>query len=94
MVSFTFNANGTMQSKAAGYDLTATSGKATTYTYDAYGNLTSGTDARGRQTTYIHDTLGRRTSTTAPAGGVTTNTYDALGAGASKREIWICFGVE
>jgi hypothetical protein len=28
-----FNANGTMQSRAVGYDLTTTPGKATSYTY-------------------------------------------------------------
>src|SRR5579883_2518764 len=79
VVSFTFNANGTMASKAVGYDLTATAGAATAYTYDQYGNMTSQTDALGRQTTYTYDTLGRLLTTTAPAGGTTTNTYDALG---------------
>ena len=79
VASFTFNAIGTVSSQALGYDLTAVSGAATGYTYDAYGNLTSKTDPLGRQTQYSYDTLGRRTSTTAPAGGTTTNTYDALG---------------
>jgi RHS repeat-associated protein len=79
VVSFTFNANGTMASKAVGYDLTQTSGKATTYTYDQYGNLASETDALGRQTTYVYDNLGRKTSMTAPGGGATTYDYDALG---------------
>ncbi len=36
--SFAFNPDGTMQAGAIGYDLTQTPGKATTYTYDAYGN--------------------------------------------------------
>jgi YD repeat-containing protein len=62
--SFTFNANGTQKAKAVGYDLTSTPGKATTYTYDLYGNLASQTDALGRQTTYIYDQLGRQTSMT------------------------------
>jgi RHS repeat-associated protein len=79
VVSFTFNTNGTMTSKAVGYDLSVTSGKATIYTYDQYGNLTGETDALGRQTTYVYDTLGRKTSMTAPGGGTTTYTYDALG---------------
>ena len=79
VVSFTFNANGTMASKAVGYDLTQTPGKATTYTYDQYGNLSSQTDALGRQTTYVYDNLGRKTSTTPPGGGATTYDYDALG---------------
>lgn len=68
-----------MAAKAVGYDLTATTGTATSYIYDQYGNMTSQTDALGRQTAYTYDTLGRLTTTTPPAGGVTTNTYDALG---------------
>ncbi len=79
VVSFTFNANGTTAAKAVGYDLTATSGVSTAYTYDAYGNMTGQTDALGRQTQYTYDTLGRLSLTTAPVGGTTTNTYDALG---------------
>jgi YD repeat-containing protein len=80
VVSFTFNANGTMQSKAVGYDLTATPGKATSYTYDQYGNLTGETDALGRQTTYVYDNMGRKTSMTPPSPTpATTYTYDALG---------------
>jgi len=67
-----------MAAKAVGYDLTATSGVSTAYTYDAYGNMTGQTDALGRQTQYTYDTLGRLNSTTAPAGGTTTNAYDAL----------------
>jgi RHS repeat-associated protein len=79
VVSFTFNANGTVASNLVGYDLTAAPGKATTYTYDAYGNMTSATDPLGRQTTYTYDTLGRLQTRTAPAGGTTTNTYDLAG---------------
>jgi len=79
VVSFTFNANGTMAAKAVGYDLTAASGKATAYTYDSYGNLASETDALGRKTSYTYDTLGRKTSMTTPAGGTTTYSYDVLG---------------
>jgi YD repeat-containing protein len=85
-VSYTFNANGTMQAKAVGYDLTVTSGKATTYTYDAYGNLASETDPLGQVTTYTYDALGRRKTITPPipagstaAAITTTYTYDALG---------------
>ena len=79
VVSFTFNANGTMAAKAVGYDLTATPGKATTYTYDPYGNLASETDALGRQTAYTYDSLGGKTSVTPPSGGASTYDYDALG---------------
>ena len=86
VVSFTFNANGTMASKAVGYDLTQTSDAATKYTYDQYGNLQTQTDPLGNTTTYSYDSLGRKISMTLPARvnpslpGATTNyTYDALG---------------
>jgi RHS repeat-associated protein len=81
VVSFTYNANGTMAAKAVGYDLNVTSGKATTYTYDQYGNLQTVTYPTTPATTatYVYDTLGRKTSMTAPGGGTTTYDYDALG---------------
>ncbi|MBZ5726561.1 MAG: hypothetical protein LAP87_16365 [Acidobacteriia bacterium] len=68
-----------MAAKSVGYDLTATPGHASTYTYDQYGNLASETDALGRQTAYTYDSLGRKTSVTPPSGGATTYDYDALG---------------
>ncbi len=74
IVNFHFNANGTMQAKAVGRPLS----QATTYTYDAYGNLTSETDPLTRQTQYVYDNLGRRTSMTTPAGATTTYEYDLL----------------
>ena len=55
VVSFTFNTNGTMASKAVGYDLTQTPSAAIQYTYDTYGNLAGETDAVGRLTTYFYD---------------------------------------
>ena len=86
VVSFTFNANGTMASKAVGYDLTQTSDAATKYTYDQYGNLQTQTDPLGNATTYSYDNLGRKISMTLPArvnpsapGASTNYTYDALG---------------
>jgi RHS repeat-associated protein len=79
VVSFTFNANGTMASKAVGWDLSTTAGKSTAYSYDAYGNLTGETDALGRTTSYVYDTLGRKTSMTPPGATATTYQYDALG---------------
>jgi RHS repeat-associated protein len=80
VVSFTFNANGTMAAKAVGYDLTQTPGAATTYVYDTYGNLQRQTDPLGAVTAYTYDNLGRKTSMTPPAPAApTTYTYDALG---------------
>jgi RHS repeat-associated protein len=81
VVSFSFNANGTMASKAVGYNLAipADSGKATTYSYDGYGNLTGEIDGLGRQTTYEYDTLGRKKSVTPPDAPATAYAYDALG---------------
>ena len=81
IVSFTFNANGTMATKAVGYDLANPPEAATTYTYDPYGNLASQTDALRRQTTYTYDGYGRLQTTTPPipagataASVTTTNT--------------------
>jgi RHS repeat-associated protein len=80
VVSFTFNANGTMAAKAVGYDLTQTPGAATTYVYDTYGNLQRQTDPLGAVTAYTYDNLGRKTSMTPPSPAApTTYTYDALG---------------
>jgi RHS repeat-associated protein len=88
VVSFSFNANGTMAAKAVGYDLTATPAAATTYTYDPYGNLASETlpndpnypSSPPRTTTYTYDNLGRKTSMTPPSpAAATTYAYDALG---------------
>jgi YD repeat-containing protein len=80
VVSFQSNQNGTMASKAVGYDLAATSGKATTYTYDPYGNLQSETVPTDpvRQTTYVYNTLGRKRFVKAPGGDTTTYDYDDL----------------
>ena len=88
VVSSTFNANGTMAAEAVGYDLTATAGAATTYTYDAYGNLTGETDPLSRHTQCSYDTLGRLVTTTPPAGGTTTSTYDALGILPTSPRRW------
>jgi RHS repeat-associated protein len=77
--SFAFNPDGTMQAGAIGYDLTQTPGKATTYTYDTYGNMLSKTDALNRTTSWTYDSLGRKLTQTDPSTAVTHFTYDALG---------------
>ncbi len=48
----------TVSRKAVGYDLTTSPSKATTHTYDVYGNLASRTDALGRLTTSTYAGLG------------------------------------
>ena len=90
--SFHFNADGTKQADAPGFDLSAVPGKATTYTYDANGSLASETDPLGRVTSYNYDNLGLLRSVTrplpAPTGGLalaapvsntTTYLYDDFG---------------
>jgi RHS repeat-associated protein len=84
--SFHYNSNGTKQADAVGYDLTVAPNRATTYTYDSSGNLTSRTDPLGRQTLYTYDNLGRTqtmtppppTPFTDPATITTTYRYDLL----------------
>ncbi len=64
VVSFTFNPNGTMAKKAVGYDLTPNPEKATTYTYDTYGNQISVTDPKLHTTQQGYDARRRLTKTT------------------------------
>ena len=49
----------------------------TTYGYDAYGNLTSTTDALGNATSASYDADGNETSTTDANGSTTTTSYNA-----------------
>lgn len=56
---------------------TAPNGAATSYNYNAFGNVTQSTNALGHVTQYGYDSLGRLTSVTQPNGVVTTYTYDA-----------------
>ena len=53
------------------------SGESMRYTYDAYGNRTSVTDANGHTTWFAYDEKGRLAFTTNALGCVTSNTYDA-----------------
>jgi RHS repeat-associated protein/uncharacterized repeat protein (TIGR01451 family) len=90
--SFHYNPDGTKQADALGFDLTVLPTKATTYTYDANGNLASETDPLGRTTSYSYDNLGLPRSLTrplpaptghAPTGSTASNTtsylYDDFG---------------
>ena len=85
LFSFQFNTNGTLAAGANGFDITQSPAHASQFTYDAYGDLASKTDALGRTTTYAYDSLGRKTSMTKPipagstaAAATTTYQYDAL----------------
>jgi YD repeat-containing protein len=53
--------------------------RATTTTYDAYGDLASVTDPLGNVSKYTYDALGDRITLTNPAGVTTAYTYDAAG---------------
>ena len=87
LASFLFNADSTLAAGAIGYDITAQPAKASQFTYDTNGNLTSRTDALGRTTSYTYDSLGRKATMTVPlltpgtsvAAATTTYTYDTLG---------------
>jgi RHS repeat-associated protein len=87
LASFIFNANGTLQAGAIGYDITAQPTAASQFTYDSNGNMTGRTDALGRLTSYTYDSLGNKLTTTLPlpnanssaAAATTTYTYDAFG---------------
>jgi RHS repeat-associated protein len=87
LASFIFNANGTLQAGAIGYDISAQPTAASQFTYDANGNMAGRTDALGRFTSYTYDSLGNKLTTTLPlpnsnssaAATTTTYTYDAFG---------------
>ncbi|MFD8308906.1 polymorphic toxin-type HINT domain-containing protein [Streptomyces sp. NPDC059690] len=55
----------------------ATTGRTTTYDYDARGNRSKVTDPAGNAWTYTYDARGRVTSTTDPDTGTITTWYDA-----------------
>jgi RHS repeat-associated protein/uncharacterized repeat protein (TIGR01451 family) len=85
--SFHYNPDGTKQAEAAGFNIAASPNKATTYTYDANGNLASSTDPLGRVTAYTYDNLGLLRSVTDPlpsdadttVSTTTTYKYDDFG---------------
>ena len=87
VASYLFNANGTLQAGAVGYDLTAQPAMASQYTYDANGNMASTTDALGRTTSYAYNLLGNKIAMTQPlpnsgtgdSSSTTTYQYDAFG---------------
>jgi RHS repeat-associated protein len=87
LASFIFNANGTLQAGAIGYDITAQPTAASQFTYDANGNMAGRTDALGRVTSYTYDSLGNKLTATLPlpnasssaAATTTTYSYDAFG---------------
>jgi len=84
LASFIFNSNSTLAAGAIGSDISVNPALASQFNYDAYGNMTSRTDALGRTTTYVYNALGQKASMTLPAVSSSTSTttsytYDALG---------------
>ena len=86
LMSTIFNADGTLQAGAIGYDLTQNPSRASQFTYDANGDLTSKTDALGRITSYTYNSLGQKVTMVEPipsgsnaAAATTTYQYDAFG---------------
>ena len=61
---------------------------ATTYAYNALGELTSTTDADGNVTTYAYDGDERLASLTDADGNTTSYAYDAAGRETSKPPPW------
>ncbi|WP_431113068.1 RHS repeat-associated core domain-containing protein [Variovorax paradoxus] len=56
---------------------TSPNGAVTTFSYDAFGNLSRVSNALGHVTRHTYDGAHRLSSTTAPNGAVTTYTYDS-----------------
>jgi YD repeat-containing protein len=73
LASFIFNANGTLQAGAIGYDISAQPTAASQFTYDSNGNMTGRTDALGRLTSYTYDSLGNKLTTTLPLPNANTS---------------------
>lgn len=71
-LSRSYDAHGHLNSVGQG-------GRATTFTYDTNGYLTSATDSLARTVSYTRDAIGRLTSQTLPDGRVIQFTYDATG---------------
>lgn len=66
------------QYQAASVSTTAPT-DATTYAYDARGNMASMTDQAGNAWTWTYDVLNHQTSATDPDAGTTSTSYDAAG---------------
>jgi RHS repeat-associated protein len=86
LASFIFNPNGTLETGAIGYNITASPSMASHFGYDSAGNLISRTDALGRTTSYTYNNLGQKVSMTIPvpsgasaSAASTGYQYDALG---------------
>ncbi|HEY2470684.1 MAG TPA: DUF2341 domain-containing protein, partial [Terracidiphilus sp.] len=86
LASFAFNNDGTMQSGAIGFDISAAPSRASQFTYDADGNMASRTDGLGRTTSYTYNTLGQKVtmvepllSGTSASAAAATYSYDAFG---------------
>jgi RHS repeat-associated protein len=71
VVSSLYSQNGLLQAVAVGADITTTPSAASTFSYDAYGNVVSATDPLGKTTLYKYDSLGRVITMTRSAGSST-----------------------
>ncbi len=67
-----YNASGQLQALAVGADLTTNPAAASTFTYDANGNIASATDPLGRTTSFTYNALGQRLTMTRSAGANST----------------------
>jgi RHS repeat-associated protein len=91
--SFHFNTDGTKQAEALGFDIAAAPSKATTYTYDANGNLASSTDPLGHVTSYTYDNLGLlRSVTEPPLAGSNSAIHSAATISSTTTYIYDDFG--
>jgi RHS repeat-associated protein len=73
VVSSLYSKNGLLQAVAVGADLAKTPTAASTFTYDAYGDVTSATNPLGKTTLYTYDALGRVLTLVRDAGSSSTS---------------------
>ena len=75
---YTYDASGQLISMTRKGDAN-TADATTQFAYDAYGNVSSITDAEGGITSYTYDVMGHVLTTTDPRGNIWSSTYDSRG---------------